>query len=122
MAFQPGQVVELDDPLSVGRVSEFETQDLSVVLRLLESGTRRLVRGLRLDHRDREVPRVLQEVVRTFLGSPAGFRACHHDTAVRKRALLRNRVWRLVPTRLQKLWNYILTTGVGLGDDLAILY
>ncbi len=122
LTFQPGQVIELDDALSIGRVGELETQDLRVVLCLLKPGTRRLVRGLRLYHRDREVSRVLQEKVRPLLWSPSSLRASNHDPAVGKRSLLRNRAWRLVPPGLHKPGYDVLSASVGLVDDLDRLH
>jgi hypothetical protein len=61
-----------------------------MVLRLLHACPRRFVVSLRLDHRYREVPRVLEEVVRSLLRTTVSLRARDYDPAVCERPLLRN--------------------------------
>ena len=111
-ALEPGEEVELDDLLPVGRVRELQPEHRRVVLRLLETVGRNLVGGLGLDDGEREVARVAQQVVHA-LGWPADEPlARRHDAPVGDRALLGNRVRLDLPARSLQLGDDELSTGV----------
>ena len=63
-----GGVVELDDLVAVGGVGELQAKHLRVFLRLLQAVAGSLVGGLGLDHREREIARVAEQVVRPACG------------------------------------------------------
>jgi len=109
----PGEEVELEDLLPVGRVGELEPEHRRVVLRLLEAVGRQLVVGLGLDDRQWEVARVAQQVV-DALGWPADEPlARRHDAPIGDRPLLGDRVRLGLPARGLQLGDDELPAGVG---------
>jgi hypothetical protein len=57
-ALQASRVI--DDVVPIGRIGQFEPEQLGVVLRLLQPVRRGFVGGFRLDHRQRKIARVAQ--------------------------------------------------------------
>jgi len=111
--FEPGKKVELDDFLPVSRVRELEPEHRRVVLRLLEAVGRQPIVGFGLDHREREVARVAQQVIDT-LGWPADEAlARRHDAPVSDGALLGDRVRLGLPAGGLEFGDDELSTGVG---------
>jgi hypothetical protein len=74
--------VVLDDPASIGGVGELETEDLGVLLGLLQPIARRAVDGLRLHHGDRKIAPVPEQVICTLLRPALHFGARDYDAAI----------------------------------------
>lgn len=108
-----GEIVEFDDLLAVGRVGEFESKHLGVLLGLLEAVKRRPVCGLGLDDCKREVSGVAEEVV-DALRSPADEALSdRNDSTVCDRALLGDRVGLVVPACCLQARDDVRSAGIG---------
>jgi hypothetical protein len=62
-SLQPGDVIKLDDAVSVRGVGKIEPQYFGVLFCLLEAVTRRGVIGLGLDHCDGEIRTIAKDVI-----------------------------------------------------------
>src|SRR3989442_4874135 len=98
----------LNDPLTVRRVSEFEAENVGVLLCLLEAVARILVSGLGLHNGDRKIRPVPQEVVRALLRATARLVTGNDDAAVGEGFLLADAVV-VPPCRLERR-EYIIAT------------
>src|SRR5579872_2950708 len=100
----------LDDAATVGSVGELKAKDLSILFSLLKSVAWIFIDGFGLDHRNRKVATIPQEVIRALLRSPARLVADHDDAAVGKRLLFADLV--VGPMRGVKLGEDVLATGI----------
>src|SRR5260370_30295787 len=94
-----GEVVELNYLRTVCGVREAQTEHLCVWLCLLQSVSRGLVFLFRFDHRQRKVAAVSEEIINALRRAADETFANGDDPSVRNRALLRNRIRLVVPTR-----------------------
>ena len=114
LAFLAGQVVELHDAGPVGGVGELEAEDAGVVLALLQPVAGQLVLGLGLDHRQRQVPRVAQQVIRPLTRTAVRLAPRKHDTPIGEGVLLGNGVGLRIPARRAQPRDHVRPAGVGL--------
>lgn len=121
-AFDAGRVVELDDLGAVRRVGELQAQDLGVLLGLLHTVAREPVVGLGLDHGDREVRAVAQQVVRALLRATPRLATGEEDAAVGEGPLLVDHVGRVVPPRRLEARDNEPPAGVGLSHEPSLSY
>ncbi len=109
-----GEEVVLDDPVAVGGVGEFESEDLGVLLGLLEAVAGFLIDGLCLHDRQGKVAAILQEVVGPLLRAAGRFFSGDHDAAVGEALLLADLL--VGPAGGVELGEHVFTTGVGFGE------
>src|SRR5262249_23890696 len=80
--------IMLDDGMTVGRIGEFQTEDLGVLFRLLQSVACGTVGRFRLDDGDGIIPAVAKQVIGALLFLANG-PVCHdHDSTVSEALLL----------------------------------
>ena len=87
-SLRPGEIINLDDVLAVGCVSELEAEHLSIGARLLNRIGSRFIACLCLDDRKRKIPSLAQQIINP-LGrlSNEAFLADGDYTSVRDGAL-----------------------------------
>ncbi len=89
--------------MSVGRVSELEAEDLSVILGLLKTVRGLFIGGLGLDDGDHEVARITEEIIGSLLWTASNLSAGDNDAPVCKGLLLGKGVRLFVPSGLDEL-------------------
>ena len=114
--FLPGEVIDLDDVLPVGRVSEFELQHFGVVARLLDGIGGRLVGGLGFDDGQVEVAGIAQQVVHALGRLPDEALANRHDPPISDGALLRDPMRLVVPARFLEQGHNEFAAGICFGQ------
>ena len=82
------QEIVLDNTLPIRGIGELQTENLSVLFGLLKAIPRIGVDCLGLDHRNRKIAAVAEEVVSALLWPPLYFGAGDHNTAICKASLL----------------------------------
>src|ERR1035438_8657375 len=115
LVFVTGEEIELNDAGAVGGVGEGEAQDGSVLLGLLEAIGRVFVISFGLDHREREIPGVAEQIIGAFPWATAGGLAMGDNAAVREVTLLGDGVWIVIPAGLLEERHDELAACVSLG-------
>jgi hypothetical protein len=88
LSLRAGQVVELDGPLTVGRISELQPERLGVGLGLLQAVAGRTIERFGFDHRDGEVQTIAQEIVGPLARAAPSPTTGHDDPAIGEGDLL----------------------------------
>jgi hypothetical protein len=100
--FLSGEVIELNDALAVGGISEGKPQNFRILFGLLQAISGRFVSRLGLHNGDHKVARVAQQVISTLGWPPSHLLSGGHDTAIGEGFLLGIGMRLIVPARLSK--------------------
>jgi hypothetical protein len=99
----PGQIVELDDLAAVGGISKLQSKDFRVLLRLLQPVARRIGFRFCLDHGNREIAGIAQQIVGPFFLSAMNGSASNLDASIGKGHLFGDGMWMPFPTSFPNL-------------------
>ena len=103
----------LDDAVPVRRIGELEAEDLRVLLGLLQPVAGLCIDGFCLNHRNRKIAPVPQEVVETLLWPPFHLAAGDHDAAVGETLLFADLL--VCPSRRVELRQDVASASVRFG-------
>jgi hypothetical protein len=116
LALAAGDVVDLDDAVTVGRVGKLQSEHLGGFAGLLHAGFDGQANGLRFDDGERVVAPVVQEVVGTPLLAAANPTAGDDDPSVGEAALFANGVRFGRPAGFDEPRGDIFAAGVRFGQ------